>query len=57
MAKLRRGTASAYSDDSSLRLRAAWLYHAYGMTQNEVADQLGIDAPPSSAARRGTAAR
>ncbi len=26
MAKLRRGTASAYSDDSSLRLRAAWLY-------------------------------
>lgn len=42
MAKLRRGTQSAYSDDASLRLRAAWLYHAYGLTQNEVADQLGV---------------
>ena len=42
MAKLRRGVHSAMSDDTSLRLRAAWLYHAFGMTQNEVADQLGV---------------
>ena len=42
MAKLRRGTQTAVSDDASLRLRAAWLYHAYGLTQNEVADQLGL---------------
>lgn len=42
MAKLRRAAASALSDDSALRLRAAWLYHAYGLTQNEVADQLGV---------------
>jgi DNA-binding transcriptional regulator LsrR (DeoR family) len=42
MAKLRRGSQASLSDDASLRLRAAWLYHAYGLTQNEVADQLGI---------------
>lgn len=42
MAKLKRNAAPAYADDSSLRLRAAWLYHAFGLTQSEVADQLGI---------------
>jgi DNA-binding transcriptional regulator LsrR (DeoR family) len=42
MSKLRRLTQTAYSDDPTLRLRAAWLYHAYGLTQNEVADQLGL---------------
>lgn len=42
MTKLRRVTQSALADDSALRLRAAWLYHAYGLTQSEVADQLGI---------------
>jgi DNA-binding transcriptional regulator LsrR (DeoR family) len=42
MAKLRRATQPALSDDRYLRLRAAWLYHAYGLTQNEVAEQLGI---------------
>lgn len=42
MAKLRRGAPTGFTDDTSLRLRAAWLYHAYGMTQNEVADQLGV---------------
>lgn len=42
MVKLRRGTPSNLSDDSSLRLRAAWLYHAFGRTQAEVAEQLGI---------------
>lgn len=41
MAKLRR-TQTAFADDASLRLRAAWLYHGHGMTQNEVAEQLGI---------------
>lgn len=42
MAKLRRGGPPAFSDDASLRLRAAWLYHAFGHTQNEVAERLGI---------------
>jgi DNA-binding transcriptional regulator LsrR (DeoR family) len=42
MAKLRRGAQPAFADDKSLRLRAAWLYHGYGMTQNEVAEKLGI---------------
>ena len=42
MAKLRRGTPPAFADDASLRLRAAWLYHAFGCTQNEVAEKLGI---------------
>ena len=27
---------------SSLRLRAAWLYHAHGLTQKDVAEQLGL---------------
>src|SRR5215510_640464 len=42
MAKLRRGGYSNYSDDASLRLRAAWLYHAFGRTQTEVAERLGV---------------
>lgn len=42
MAKLRRATQSAFADDASLRLRAAWLYHGHGLTQTEVAEQLGV---------------
>ena len=42
MAKLRRSGAAALADDASLRLRAAWLYHGFGRTQSEVAEQLGI---------------
>ncbi len=42
MTRLRRVSHTGLSDDASLRLRAAWLYHAYSFTQNEVADQLGI---------------
>ena len=40
--KLRRGTYTAYSEASSLRLRAAWLYYDQGLTQKDVATQLGI---------------
>lgn len=42
MAKLKRSAGPGYADDASLRLRAAWLYHAFGMTQSEVAVQLGV---------------
>lgn len=42
MTKLKRNAAPAFADDASLRLRAAWLYHAFGLTQNEVAAQLGL---------------
>lgn len=42
MVKLRRGTHTAYSETSSLRLRAAWLYYNQGLTQKDVAEQLGI---------------
>lgn len=42
MAKLKRSSHTARADEGSLRLRAAWLYHAFGLTQTEVADQLGI---------------
>lgn len=42
MAKLRRSGGAALADDASLRLRAAWLYHGFGRTQSEVAEQLGI---------------
>jgi DNA-binding transcriptional regulator LsrR (DeoR family) len=42
MSKLRRVTQTAFADDPTLRLRAAWLYHGYGLTQNEVADQLNL---------------
>jgi len=40
--KLRRGTHTAYSETASLRLRAAWLYYNQGLTQKDVATQLGI---------------
>lgn len=42
MVKLRRGTHTAYSETASLRLRAAWLYYNQGLTQKDVATQLGI---------------
>ena len=42
MAKLKRAAGAALADDASLRLRAAWLYHGFGLTQSEVAEQLGI---------------
>ena len=42
MAKLRRGTQTALSEAASLRLRAAWLYYNHGLTQKDVAEQLGI---------------
>jgi DNA-binding transcriptional regulator LsrR (DeoR family) len=42
MARLRRMAGAALADDASLRLRAAWLYHGFGRTQSEVAEQLGI---------------
>jgi len=42
MAKLKRTSGAALADDAALRLRAAWLYHAFGLTQSEVAEQLGI---------------
>ena len=42
MAKLRRNASANLADDASLRLRAAWLYHGFGRTQSEVAEQLGI---------------
>ena len=42
MVRLRRGANTAFSNGRSLRLRAAWLYHGHGLTQNEVAEQLGI---------------
>ncbi len=29
-------------DDQSLAVRAAWLHHAAGMTQSEVANRLGV---------------
>jgi DNA-binding transcriptional regulator LsrR (DeoR family) len=44
MARLKRigGGQAAASDDASLRIRAAWLYHNHGLTQKEVSDRLGI---------------
>jgi DNA-binding transcriptional regulator LsrR (DeoR family) len=42
LAKLKRDTHTAFSETSSLRIRAAWLYYNQGMTQKDVADKLGI---------------
>lgn len=42
MARLRRSAGQAIAGDAALRLRAAWLYHGFGLTQTEVATQLGI---------------
>lgn len=37
-----RAERSKASSVNSLRVRAAWLYHVYGLTQHEVADRLGL---------------
>lgn len=42
MAKLKRDTHVVYSEASSLRIRAAWLYYNQGLTQKDVAEKLGI---------------
>jgi DNA-binding transcriptional regulator LsrR (DeoR family) len=42
MVKLRRGARVSLSEAASLRLRAAWLYYNHGLTQKDVAEQLGI---------------
>lgn len=42
MARLKRIAGAALADDASLRLRAAWLYHGFGLTQSEVAQQMAI---------------
>ncbi len=42
MAKLRRGGRTFHAEADSQRLRAAWLYYSHGLTQQEVADQLGV---------------
>ncbi len=42
MTKLKRTAQSTFTDDTSMRLRAAWLYHGQDLTQNEVAKRLGI---------------
>ena len=44
MARLRRiaGRATGTDSDGSERLRAAWLYYNFGLTQQEVATRLGI---------------
>lgn len=43
MARLRRNTGqTTASDDSSLRLRASWLYYSHGLTQKDVSDRLGV---------------
>lgn len=50
MARLRRsGGQTVASEDSSLRIRAAWLYYSGGLTQKDVSERLGIS--------RGTAIR
>ena len=42
MARLPRSAPGTMPDAGSLRLRAAWLYHAHGLTQKDIADRLGI---------------
>lgn len=42
MAKRPRKTSTNLSNSSSLRLRAAWLYHNRGWTQKAIAENLGI---------------
>lgn len=42
MVKLRRGMQPPISEGASLRLRAAWLYYNHGLTQKDVAEQLGL---------------
>jgi len=42
MAKLPRDGQTTLKDTKSLRLRAAWLYYRYGLTQKDIADRLGL---------------
>jgi DNA-binding transcriptional regulator LsrR (DeoR family) len=43
MARLRRAVSlGVVSDDTSLRLRASWLYHSHGLTQKDISERLGI---------------
>jgi DNA-binding transcriptional regulator LsrR (DeoR family) len=42
LVKLKRDTHLVYSETSSLRIRAAWLYYNQGMTQKDVAEKLGV---------------
>jgi DNA-binding transcriptional regulator LsrR (DeoR family) len=42
MARLKRAASQPAFEDSSLRIRAAWLYHNQGLTQKEVSARLGI---------------
>lgn len=42
MARLRRESHTTYSDATSQRLRAAWLYYNQGLTQKDVAERLGV---------------
>lgn len=42
MARLRRSGAQTVAEDSSVRLRASWLYYAYGLTQKDVSLRLGV---------------
>lgn len=42
VARLRRDRHTAYSETTTLRLRAAWLYYNQGLTQKDVAERLGV---------------
>ena len=42
MARLKRLGQPVVSEDSDLRIRAAWLYHSQGLTQKDVAERLGV---------------
>jgi DNA-binding transcriptional regulator LsrR (DeoR family) len=42
MARLPRAPQGGLPDPRSLRIRAAWLYYAHGLTQKDVADRLGV---------------
>jgi DNA-binding transcriptional regulator LsrR (DeoR family) len=43
MARLRRASGhTAVSEDSTLRLRACWLYYNHGLTQKDVSARLGV---------------
>ncbi len=42
MSKLQRKTQPYLADTTSLRLRAAWLYYNRGLTQKDIAENLGI---------------
>lgn len=42
MARLRRLAGAVATEDSALRIRAAWLYYNQGLTQKDVSDRLGV---------------